>query len=297
MRHAHANATIGAVQDVVLALTTARSCPCDCHKNLPLAERAKGIAAIYRLDDALRGWGYAPNYAVHGDLLWRRTQAAPPASYRGVAVRFGECIYRRLLGSMIHECLHAVFGDVGEPNYGVLFGLPYGVPESVARGAEAAFLEPFNFAEARAWAGVWIVGRRMFDVDWDLRTARDIGTYGFCGGNALVPVAPGYRQVPHVDRQHHAERYYARGRALEEQARAWFAVPENLDAVVARIDEAAELGAKKRRRVYPSPESVAQLAPKKIGRNEPCVCGSAAKFKDCCMARGSLADYMPANAR
>ena len=285
------------VLTVVDALTTARACPCDCHKNLPLAERVKGIAAVYRLDDALRGWGYQPIYDVHGDRIWRETQKKNPSEYRGVAVRFGECIHRRLLGSMIHECLHAFCGDVSKPNYGILFGLPYGVPTDVPAADEEKFLEAFNFGEARAWVGVWIVGRRMFDVDWDLRTARDIGTYCFPGGNALVPVAAGYRQVAHVDRQHHPERYYAKGRALEERARAWFDDPQNLETVVARIEEAAAIGNKKRPRKYPAPEEIARLGPKKIGRNEPCVCGSSEKFKDCCALRGTLAHYLPSISR
>ena len=83
------------------------------------------------LDDALRGWDYKPIYDVHGDLLFRQAKERGDESYRGVAVRFGECIYRRLVGSLVHECLHAVFGDVTKANYGVLFGLPYGVPIAV----------------------------------------------------------------------------------------------------------------------------------------------------------------------
>lgn len=281
--------------NVVDAVTTARVCPCDCHANLPLEERARGIAAVYALDDALRGWGYVPIYDVHGDRLWREAQQKNDPGYRGVAVRFGECIYRRLLGSLLHECIHAVSGDVTQANYGVLFGLPYGVPEDVPEKDEEAFLAEFNRGEARAWVGVWIVGRRMFGIDWDLRTARDIGTYGFVGGNALVPVIKGYRPVAHIDRQHHPERYYARGRRLEEEARAWF--DHHLDDVVQAIEEASASGAKRRPRKYPDAATVAKLAPKKIGRNEPCVCGSGLKFKDCCAGRESLEHYLPANAR
>ena len=214
--------------NVVDAVTTHRVCACDCFATLPLAERVVGVRAVYKLDDALRGWGYTPIYDGHGDRLWREAQQKNDASYRAVAVRFGECIYRRLLGSLIHECIHAICGDVSRANYGVLFGLPYAVPQAVAAEDEKAFLEPFNFGEARAWVGVWIVGRRMFGLDWDLRTARDIGTYCFVGGNALVPAIAGYRPVAHIDRQHHPERYYARGRKLEERARAWFDADGNL---------------------------------------------------------------------
>ena len=81
-------------------------------------------------------------------------------------MRFGECIYRRLLGSMLHELIHASVGDVTKANYGIPFGLPYGVPESVAPSEEDAYLAPFNFCEARAFVGVWILGRAMFGIDW-----------------------------------------------------------------------------------------------------------------------------------
>lgn len=283
--------------NVVDALTTARVCPCDCFATLSLADRTAGIRAVYTLDDALRGWGFTPIYDVHGDRLWKAAQQRNDASYRGVAVRFGECIYRRLVGSLIHECIHATCGDITKANYGVLFGLPYAVPLDVPESEEEAFLDTFNFGEARAWLGVWIVGRRMFGLDWDLRTARDIGTYGFVGGNALVPALPGYRPVAHIDRQHHPERYYAKGRKIEERARAWFDGPGNLDGVIQRIEEAAAIGERKRPRKYPHPSSVAPMAPKKIGRNEPCVCGSATKFKDCCATRETLAHFLPSISR
>jgi len=279
------------------AVTTHRVCPCDCFATLSPADRVAGIRAVYTLDDALRGWGYTPIYDVHGDRLWREAQQRNDASYRGVAVRFGECIYRRLVGSLLHECIHAFCGDVTKANYGVLFGLPYAVPSEIPEKEEEAFLDTFNFGEARAWVGVWIVGRRMFGLDWDLRTARDVGTYCFVGGNALVPAIAGYRPVAHIDRQHHPERYYARGRKLEERARAWFDAEGNVDAVIARIREAAAIGEKKRPRKYPEPAVVAAAAPKKIGRNEPCVCGSAKKFKDCCEGRGELEQFLPSIAR
>jgi hypothetical protein len=279
------------------AVTTHRVCPCDCFATLSPADRAAGIRAVYTLDDALRGWGYTPSYDVHGDRLWRDAQQKNDPRYRGVAVRFGECVYRRLVGSLLHECIHAFCGDVTKANYGVLFGLPYAVPSEVPEKDEEAFLDTFNFGEARAWVGVWIVGRRMFGLDWDLRTARDVGTYCLVGGNALVPAIAGYRSVAHIDRQHHPERYYAKGRKLEERARAWFDAEGNLDAVIARISEAAAIGEKRRPRKYPDPHAVAAAPPRKIGRNEPCVCGSAKKFKDCCAERETLGHFLPSIAR
>ncbi len=283
--------------NVAHAVTAHRVCPCDCFAMLSPADRLAGIRAVYKLDDALRGWGYTPIYDVHGDRLWREAQQKNDASYRGVAVRFGECIYRRLVGSLIHECIHAFCGDVTKANYGVLFGLPYAVPNEIAEKDEEAFLDPFNFGEARAWVGVWIVGRRMFGLDWNLRTARDIGTYCFVGGNALVPAIAGYRPVAHIDRQHHPERYYAKGRKLEERARAWFDEGDHLESVIARIRDAAAIGEKKRPLKYPEPRAIAAAPPKKIGRNEPCVCGSANKFKDCCADRETLGQFLPSIAR
>lgn len=280
---------------VVDALTNHRACPCDCHRTLDLAERIAGIGAALHLDDALRGWGYTPIYDVAGDLLFRQAQQKNDPNYRIIAVRFGECIYRRLLGSLVHECIHAAVGDPTKANYGISWGLPYGVPTDIAVADEEAYLEPFNFGEARAWAGVWPLAEKMFGINWDLRTARDIGTYGFVGGNALIKVPPGYRAVAHIDREHHPERYYARGRKLEERARAWLA--EHLGEVETTINEAAKIGFAKRPRKYPEPAAAAKIQPRKIERNDPCACGSAQKFKDCCQPRGTLEQYMPANAR
>ena len=241
-----------------------------------------GVRALYVCDDALRGFGYVPIYELHGDGLWREAQKRCDASYRGVAVRFGECLYRRLLGSLLHELIHASVGDPSKANHGIPFGLPYGVPSEVPEGEEESFLAPFNFGEARAFVGVWILGRAMFGIDWNLRTARDIGTYGFPGGNALVSVPRGFRPVAHIDRQHHEGRYYARGRKLEAEAAKWFLEEKNLAGIVSRIREAAKKGEAARARKYPDADMVGRMSPSKIGRNEPCTCGSAKKYKACC---------------
>jgi hypothetical protein len=281
---------------LVEALESQRPCACMCHATLTVEERVAGIRALYVCDDALRGFGYVPVYELHGDALWRQAQRAGDPSYRGVAVRFGECLYRRLLGSLLHELIHASVGDPSKANYGIPFGLPYGVPSEVPEKDEEAFLAPFNFGEARAFVGVWMLGRAMFGIDWNLRTAREIGTYGFPGGNALVSVPAGYRPVAHVDRQHHDERYYARGRKLEEQAIAWFA-GANLESVVHGIRSAAAKGEANRPRVYADPKVVGRMAPRKIGRNDPCTCGSAKKYKACCGAGASNQPEIPALAR
>lgn len=263
------------------ALRDQRPCQWDCHRSLTLAQRTRSIEAIYVCDDALRGWGYEPLYEIHGDLLWKEAQRADDPSYRGVAVRFGECIYRRLVGGMIHEVLHAVFGDVTKANYGMPYALPYGVPRDVEERDAEAYLAPYNFCEARAWVGVWPIAEAMFGIDFDVRTARDIGTYGFVGGNALVPVGKAYRPIAHIDPVAHRDRYFARGRRLEEEARAWF-TPESTADTIAKIRAAAEIGRATRRGPRPPPAEIASIAPKKIGRNDPCPCGSAKKVKACC---------------
>jgi len=270
---------------LVQALAKQRACACDCHRKLSPEERTRGVEALYFCDDVLRGWHYEPNYELHGDLLWREAQKRADPSYREVAVRFGECMYKRLVGSMLHEILHALHGDPTKANYGVPFGLPYGVPEDVPPSAEESFLAPFNAGEARAFVGVWILGKELFGIDWSLRTARDVGTYGFVGGNALVPVRPGFRAVAHLDRRHHEQRYYARARAIEAEAKAELERPEVLAGLVARVRASAEEG-RARGPKRPPARDFGRMAPKKTLSNEPCTCGSARPYKDCC-ARGA----------
>jgi hypothetical protein len=277
------------------ALTVQRPCFWDCHTTLTIAQRERAVEAIYHSDDALRGWGYQPLYELHGDLLWKKAQEKDDDAYRGVAVRFGECIYRRLVGSVIHEALHASFGDTTKANYGIPFGLPYGVPREVPEKDEQAYLDAFNLAEARAFVGVPVVARRRFGIDWDVKTARDIGTYCFTGGNALVPVTPRYRPVAHVDPVAHAERYVTRGRKLEEAARVWLA--ENLERTIGAIDEAAARGRAARPKRYPAPAEIARIAPAKIGRNDECPCGSSRKVKACCGLRAGVGAMAPSYTR
>ena len=109
------------------------------------------------------------------------------------------------------------------------------------------------------------------------------------GADRLSAWLRGYRPVAHLDRTHHTERYYARARKLEDEARGWFDAA-NLNTMIARLDEAAAKGSATRPKRWPDPEAVAQLAPKKVGRNEPCTCGSGKKVKQCCGdAAGSTA--------
>jgi len=267
---------------VTLTQALARQFPCfgDCHATLSREQRTRAIDAIYHCDDALRGWGYEPLYDIDGDRLWRDAQAAGDATYRGVAVRFGECIYRRLLGGMLHECLHALFGDPSRANYGIPFGLPYGVPVDVPERDEEAYLAPHNFAEACAFVGVSVLGAK-FGIDWPALNAREYGTFCFKGGNALVQVPRGYRAVAHLDPVHHEHRYLRRARAIEEDARKHLADGNVLADLVARLDAAAARGKATRREVYRSSSEVADIKPTRVGANDPCLCGSGEKAKRC----------------
>jgi hypothetical protein len=249
---------------------------------LSVEERAAGIEALYRFDDAMRGLDYLVVWDLAAPALWRVQQQLPEPP-RWVAVRDTGCLHARLLGYCVHEFIHAYCGDVTLPNYGIPTGLPYGVPESVSVGEEAEYLRPFNEAEARAWVGLSYVGYRLFGIEWQLESARDVGSYGFVGGNALVDVPPGYRRVAHYDREQHPRRYYALAHKIQEEARDWF-TPERLDDINDRFTAAEAIGRAKRTSELPSPREMARLRPKLPGRNDLCICGSMAKWKACCGA-------------
>lgn len=266
------------------ALSRQRPCFGDCHRTLSFEQRRRAIEVIYLCDDALRGWGYVPLYDIDGDRLYREAQAKNDPSYRGLAVRFGECIYRRLVGAMLHETLHAVFGDPSKANHGIPFGLPYSVPETIPEPDVEAYLAPFNFGEARAFVGVWELAERRLGIDWRVLNSREYATLCFPGGNALVPPLPGFRAVAHIDPVNHAERYLRRARAAEDEARAWF-TDERVDAVMATLEAAAVKGRATRPHKYASPSDIARIEPESWSRNDPCPCGSGRKVKKCCADR------------
>ncbi|MCB9558988.1 MAG: SEC-C domain-containing protein [Kofleriaceae bacterium] len=231
----------------------------------------------------MHGWGYQPIYEVGADRLWRAAQARNDAGYRGVAVRDHACLHRRLVGFAVHELIHALVGDPTQANFGVPFGLPYGVPVEIAPADEKAYLAEFNAQEARAFVGVGAMARALYDIDWAVYTARDVGTYGFAGGWATVEVPPGFRPVPHVDRQHQPDRYYALARRLEADAAAWF-TEARIAELVARVEAAEAAGRAARPTRRPPPEQLAALRPRAPSRNDPCPCGSRLKYKRCCGA-------------
>lgn len=269
---------------VVDAVKTPYACACRCHDVLSLDERAAGIEALYRFDDAMRGWGQTVIWDLAAPTLWRLQQQLGEVKW--VAVRDGGCIHARLLGFCVHELIHAINGDPTAPNWGTPVGLPYGVPESVSPADEAAYLHPFNQHEARAWVGLGAVAYKLFGIEWTLLPAREVGTYGFPGGNAVVEVPEGYRRVPHYDHQHHTRRYLALARKLEDEAREWF-TDTRLGEIAARFSEAEARGKAQRPSQYPSPREMARLRPKQPGRNDLCVCGSMRKWKQCCGAAES----------
>ena len=271
----------GVPATVVDAVQTPFPCRCRCHEALSIDERAAGIAALYRFDDAMRGFGQTVIWDLAAPTLWRVQQQLGSAKW--VAVRDSGCIHSRLLGFCVHELIHAMCGDPELPNWGTPVGLPYGVPDSVAPAGEAAYLHPFNQNEARAWVGLAAVGYRLFGIEWTLLPARDVGTYGFAGGNALVDVPPGYRRVAHYDHAAHPRRYDALARKLEDEARHWFTAAK-LDEIAARFEAAEAIGTRTRPVAFPPAREVARIKPKKPGRNDLCVCGSLRKWKQCCGA-------------
>jgi hypothetical protein len=266
---------------LVEALSRPYPCACDCFHTLSLEQRIRGIEALYRIDDVLRGWDYVPIYDLAADGLYRQAQRKADPDYRGIPMRDDACSYRRLIGFGIHELIHALEGDVSKANYGIPWGAPYSVPAEVPERDEAAFLHRFNVGEARAFVGVAAVGSAIFGVDWSTYTARDVGTYGFAGGNARVDPPQGFRAVLHVDYVHHPERYTRLARALEDGERGYF-TDEKLGEYGARIAGAEARGKKLRAAKYPAAEGLARIAPKMPGRNDACICGSGKKFKHCC---------------
>jgi hypothetical protein len=267
---------------VVDAVKSPYPCACRCHERLSLDERAAGIAALYRFDDAMRGWGQTVIWDLAAPTLWKIQKELGAAKW--VAVRENGCIHARLLGFCVHELIHAMSGDAEAANYGTPVGLPYGVPESLPVDGEAEYLHPFNQNEARAWVGLGAVAYRLFAIEWQVLPARDVGTYGFPGGNAIVDVPPGYRQVLHFDSNHHPHRYRALAQKLEDEARAWF-TPAKLDDIATRFEAAEQIGRASRPASYPAPKEVARIRVQKPGRNDLCICGSMRKWKHCCGAQ------------
>jgi hypothetical protein len=266
---------------VVDAVRSPLPCACQCHARLSLDERAAGITALYRFDDAMRGWGQTVIWDLAAPTLWRLQQHAPGAKW--VAVRDGGCIHARLLGFCVHELTHAMRGDPSLPNYGTPVGLPYGVPIDVPPSEEAAYLHTFNLNEACAWVGLGAMAVHLFDIEWQLLPARDVGTYGFPGGTALVDVPEGYRKVAHYDRGQQPRRYDALARKLEEEAAIWF-TEERLGEITAKFTAAEATGAASRPVPFPPAREMARIKPQPPGRNDLCSCGSMRKYKQCCGA-------------
>lgn len=269
---------------VVDAVRSPYPCPCECHTRLTLDERVAGIQALYRFDDAMRGWGQTVVWDL-APAMWRVQQEL--GAVKWVCVRENGCLFARLLGFCVHETIHAYCGDATAPNYGVPVGLPYGVPEHVPITEEAAFLDAFNLHEARAYVGIAAVAYRLFGIEWQTLPARDVGTYGFAGGSALVDVPTGFRRVAHYDRSAHPRRYYALAHKLEAEARDWF-TPERLDDIAARFEAAEAIGRDQRPFAFPTAREMARVQPKRPGRNDLCACGSMQKWKQCCGARVDL---------
>jgi len=59
---------------VVDAVQTPIPCACRCHELLTVEERMAGIEALYRFDDAMRGWGQTVLWDLAAPMLWRIQQ-------------------------------------------------------------------------------------------------------------------------------------------------------------------------------------------------------------------------------
>jgi uncharacterized protein YecA (UPF0149 family) len=62
-------------------------------------------------------------------------------------------------------------------------------------------------------------------------------------------------------------------------------VPSRLDEIAAKFEAAESIGRANRPTRYPAPREVARIKPKKLGRNDLCLCGSMRKWKLCCGAQ------------
>lgn len=258
-------------------------CLCDCHVKLSVEQRTEGVAAMMRFDDALRGWGVTPLYEPHAPGLFLEAKMRADAAYRMVAVRDHACLFSRLLGFAVHELIHALLGETEQANWGVPWGLPYGVPDDLPQGAEAEYLFPYNLAEACAFSGVGRLAEALYGISWSLHTARDVGTYGLVGGNAVVEVPPGFRPIAHIDRQISPQQYYPRARQLEAQAQA-FMDDETIAEWCEEVRAAEARGRERRGFAFPEPVELAAIEPLPVGRNDRCPCGSGKKHKRCCGA-------------
>jgi SEC-C motif len=269
------------VTTLLEAYSRPHRCVCDCHRTLIVEQRTQGVAAMLRFDDAMQGWGVTPLYEPAAPSLFEAAKMRADPGYRKVAVRDHACLYARFVGFAVHELIHAVVGEPRQANWGVPWGLPYGVPIELPVGEEAEFLFPYNLAEACAFVGVQRLARALYGIAWPLLTARDVGTYGLVGGRAIVPVPPGFRAIPHVDRQIDPRTYYRQARALEAQAEAYMN-----DAVIADwcsdIEGAEAEGRGARGKSRADPAELAAIEPTPVGCNEPCPCGSGRMYKRCC---------------
>jgi len=67
---------------VVDAVKTPYPCACRCHELLSYEERVAGIAALYRVDDAMRGWGQTAIWDLAAPTLWRVQPVGPLRRWR-----------------------------------------------------------------------------------------------------------------------------------------------------------------------------------------------------------------------
>ena len=172
---------------VVDAVKTPFPCACACHERLSLDERAAGIEALYRFDDAMRGWNQTVIWDLAAPTLWKLQKQLGEVKW--VAVRESGCIHARLLGFCVHELIHAMCGDPTLPNFGTPVGLPYGVPIALdpkdaetyinrgkayaAKGDNDRAIADYGPDEIRLMRRCQVMATKVFDPDF-LRPVRVI---------------------------------------------------------------------------------------------------------------------------
>ena len=72
---------------VVEAFERPHACACACHAELTLEERAAGVLAMFRFDDAMRGFGYRPRYEPKAQVAFFEQKARNQAGDLEVPVR------------------------------------------------------------------------------------------------------------------------------------------------------------------------------------------------------------------
>ena len=254
----------------------------------PSTSARQGIEAMFRFDDALRGWGYQPIYELgRRRALPRGAARRPIPSYRGIAVRDDACVYRRLVGFAVHELIHALDGDATQANYGIPFGAAL---RRAARrsptGDEAAYLASVQRRRGARLGRRRAAGRSALRHRLGASTPR--ATSAPTASPAATPSSTAPPRLPPgaaLGSRSTIRALLRAARARSKTTSAPTSPTTSCADCVTRFDAAEARGRKpaqgrraRRRRAGAHPAALP-------GRNDPCLCGSGKKYKKCCAAR------------